>query len=163
MGYIKFGNNAVAIGHSTTDILTVDSSGRVTNPYQPSFSVQSGNAATAGNDIVFGYANLNNGNCYNGSNGRFTAPVAGGYWFAFQTLMNNANTGEFRHALYKNGSGYGGLRFIFYKDAAGWQSVYAYGVVYLAANDYVTVRYETGSGAVYTDGSYMNFSGFLIA
>jgi hypothetical protein len=162
MGYIKLGTGVVALGDGTTDSLIVDSSGRVRMPSQPAFSAYNVNAASAGQDIVFATTNVNAGSCYNTSNGRFTAPVAGSYWFAYQALQQNGNIGEYRHALYKNGTGYGGLRFIFQKDVASWQSTYAYGVVYLAANDYVTVRYESGAGVMYTDGNYSNFSGYLI-
>jgi hypothetical protein len=162
MGYVKLGNGIVALGDGTTDSLIVDNAGRVRMPSQPSFSAYNTNAASGGQDIVFATTTVNAGNCYNTSNGRFTAPVAGSYLFAYNALQQNGNIGEYRHALYKNGSGVGGLRFIFFKDAAGWQSTYAYGIVYLAANDYVTVRYESGAGVMYTDGNYSNFSGHLI-
>ena len=140
----------------------IDSSGRITTPYQPTVSATSANAASAGQDIIFGSTMQNRGGAYNTSNGRFTAPVGGSYFVCFQTLMNNGNTGEFRHAIYVNNGGWGGLRFIFYKSAASWQSVYAYGIVNLATNDYITIRYESGSGSIYTDGAYNNFSVFLI-
>jgi hypothetical protein len=160
--YLINNNGGINLRTAGLDRITVNPSGWVVTPYNPAFSAYNTNAASAGQDIVFATTTVNAGSCYNTSNGRFTAPVAGSYLFAYNALQQNGNTGEYRHALYKNGSGVGGLRFIFFKDAAGWQSTYAYGIVYLAVNDYATVRYESGAGVMYTDGNYSNFSGHLI-
>lgn len=71
-------------GANWNDGLALDSSGRVTMPYQPAFSARWANRA-----FVFGVgatiwdqAVHNIGNHYNTSNGRFTAPVAGVYQFS---------------------------------------------------------------------------------
>ena len=160
--YLINNTGGISLRTAGLDRINASSTGWVTTPYNPSFSSYNVNAASAGQDLVFATTTVNAGSCYNTSNGRFTAPIAGSYWFAYNCLQQNGNTGEYRHALYKNGGGVGGLRFIFFKDAAGWQSTYAYGVIYLAANDYVTLRYESGAGVMYTDGNYSNFSGYLI-
>jgi hypothetical protein len=61
-----------------------------------------------------------------------------------------------------NGAGYGGSRFITNKPASTWWSLIAEGHIFLNANDYATVRYETGAGSMYTDLNYGQFSGHLI-
>lgn len=144
--------------------LIIDTAGRVLKPNQIAFSAAIGGASAAGQgaDIVFPTTVFNVGNAYNAGNGRFTAPVAGRYYLRYNQLGPNANGGEFRTALYMNGGGYGGGRFIMVKPAGTWWSLIAEGHMSLAAGDYVTVRFESGAGNLYTDGNYGQFSGHLI-
>jgi len=73
---------------SNTERMRLDSSGRVTMPYQPAFLAH-GNSGTYysvsslghGSYIPFANAVTNIGNCFNPSNSRFSAPVAGMYHF----------------------------------------------------------------------------------
>jgi hypothetical protein len=157
-------NNNIIISDGQGNIrIRSDSAGRVTMPGQPAFCARDQNAAVAGQDIIFGTATFDRSSAYNVSNGRFNAQVAGSYFFKYHGLAPNANAGEFRVALYVNGSGYSGLRYIFYKSSAGvWQSLIAEGHIYLNVGDYVTVRLETSPAAIYTDGNYNSFSGHLI-
>jgi len=142
--------------------LTIDTAGRVLKPNQTAFGAMAGNAATAGQDIIFGTVVFNIGNAYNSGNGRFTAPVAGRYYLRFHQLAPNADVGEYRTALYVNGGGYAGSRFITVKPANAWWSLIAEGHLSLNAGDYATIRFEQGSSAMYTDGNYAQFSGHLI-
>ena len=161
---VKDTDNNIIISDGQGNIrIRSDSAGRVTMPGQPAFCARDQNAAVAGQDIIFGTATFDRSSAYNVSNGRFTAQVAGSYFFKYHGLAPNANAGEFRVALYVNGSGYSGLRYIFYKSSAGvWQSLIAEGHIYLNVGDYVTVRLETSPAAIYTDGNYNSFSGHLI-
>jgi hypothetical protein len=145
-----------------TTYMSIDTAGRVLKPNQTAFYAHSGNGVAAGSDIVFGGVSFNIGSAYNASNGRFTCPIFGRYFFRFQQLAPNANAGEYRHALYANGAGWGGSRFIMVKPASSWWSVIAEGHMILSAGDYVTVRFESGPGAMYTDGNFSSFSGHLI-
>jgi hypothetical protein len=145
-----------------TNYMTIDTAGRVLKPFQVAFSTNNNNATVAGADIIFLTAIFNIGSAYNVANGRFTAPVAGRYFLRFHQLAPNANAGEYRTALYVNGAGYGGSRFITNKPASTWWSLIAEGHIFLNANDYATVRYETGAGSMYTDLNYGQFSGHLI-
>ena len=66
--------------------MRISSTGIVTIPYQPSFyatSTVGETSYTANQVIVFNTARHNTSSCYNTSNGRFTAPVAGKYLFTF--------------------------------------------------------------------------------
>lgn len=148
---------------STNSVIKVDISGRYTTPLQPSFNVMSAAATAAGTNVIAaGTQAFNIGSHYNSANGRFTAPVAGIYFIRFQQLAQNATTGEFRTAIYKNDGGYSGYRFITYKAAAGWHSLIAEALVQMAANDFITVRYESGGAALYTDSNYATISGHLV-
>lgn len=120
------------------------------------------NAATQGQDIIFTQTVLNRGNCYNTTNGRFTASIAGLYLIRYHGLTANATAGDYRVAIFKNGSGVNGLRFINTKPAAQWNTIYAQGHVELSIGDYVTIRGENLSGAMHTDVNYTGFSAHLI-
>ena len=107
------GNNARALsfytganGGSPTEKLRINSSGHVTKPNQPSFHVsRRGGNVSANNYVVFDQVFHNNGNHYNNSNGRFTAPVTGVYFFsawnytggtsAFQLRINGSVYAEY--------------------------------------------------------------------
>ena len=68
---------------SPTERMRIDKDGVVTKPYTPMFRASYGGAAITLNagDITFGTVHNNVGNHYNSSNGRFTAPVTGVYYF----------------------------------------------------------------------------------
>lgn len=143
--------------------IAIDSSGRVTMPNQPVFHVTAGAATASGGIVTYTATIFDIGSNVNLGTGRFTAPVAGTYYFQYHQLAPNANAGEYRTAIYKNGAGYGGLRWITNKDTAGtWQYLFAQGHVQLAVGDYITVVYETGPAALYTDANYGALTGHLV-
>lgn len=86
---------------------------------------------------------INDGNCYDSSNGRFTAPVAGTYMFMLQGIASVA-TSILRWYPFKNGvhyegiSGGGGLQFRQETTSGDYQQNSAYNIpIPLAENDYV--------------------------
>lgn len=154
-------NSEITIGG--TPYLSALSGGQITTPAQPAFNQKSVDLTAAGSDVVpSGEVIFKITDFYNTANGRFTAPKAGSYFVRFNQLALNANTGEYRTAIYKNGVPYGGAKFITHKPKAEWLTLIADAVVYMAANDYVTVRYESGSGTLYGDSNYASFSGHFI-
>ena len=138
---------------TTTERFAIDASGRVTMPYQPAWSVFSGNnsynntEAEVWDGIVWiggenhGTIHVNTGNHYTSSNGRFTAPVAGKYWVYFSVTTGDNNS-HFVNVL-KNGLSIGDSIQLSYSQSllsANWM-----GVVDLAANDYLqATRRATG-------------------
>jgi hypothetical protein len=87
--------------------MVIDSAGRVTMPYQPSFwaSCTETNYAKPGTGIIaMGSVQYNRGNHYNASTSTFTAPVTGVYTIWLNVFpTTNSGTDE-RYAVWVNGS-----------------------------------------------------------
>jgi hypothetical protein len=147
---------------SGTDRMVIDPSGRITTPAQPSFMANSTNSNTSGQDIIWNTTTQNVGSSYNTSTGKFTAPIAGFYYFHAHGLWNNASSGDMRIALYRNAAGFDGMRFISQKAANVWQTWVIDGVVYMSANDSASIRIEQATGGMHTDAGYNQFSGYLL-
>jgi hypothetical protein len=141
--------------------MRIDSSGRVTMPYQPHAQVYKNNG---GNDTVSGGATVvwngvssNIGNIYNVANGRFTVPVAGRYMVA--TIVTTGSTNKYGiYNVRRNGN-------LSFPD--GWVQGRNYGtandkaltfsgVVDLDANDYLDVYVNSSNNSLYWGGyNYM--------
>ena len=69
----------------STDALVIDSGDRITTPTRPAFHARHTTGSTVGvtGTIVFDTEDFDIGSNYNTSNGRFTAPVDGIYYFFF--------------------------------------------------------------------------------
>ena len=160
------GGGDLLIGVGSTIRMRVDELGRVTKPAQPCFSgfnntgsgLGSAGAAVKVKYHTTGAMNMANvGNMHNGTNGRFTAPVAGNYIFFFSNLVSDD---KYSH-LYKNGSMVGGSgKSLSYTGNPGYNDLSAGGIITLAANDYVQFAYE-GSGALYLNDHGAGFFALL--
>ena len=72
--------------------MRIDSAGIVTKPYQPAFrAAGNGSWQTLGGNVQapFNIAVVNTGGHYSAANKRFTAPVAGNYYFAWHTYNDS--------------------------------------------------------------------------
>tara|TARA_B100001121_G_scaffold256564_1_gene234478 strand:+ start:24 stop:1025 length:1002 start_codon:yes stop_codon:yes gene_type:complete len=159
-------------GGNRTDRVAITSEGFLTKPYHPCFDANlSSGAVTAGAEsatpVIYNSTSVNNGNYYNTSNGRFTAPVAGIYQFWWGCIKNNLTTVVVRSQLEKNGTTYlnNGRQLRMDASSAG---VAAYGdngaitlITSLAKDDYVRVMVT--AGVMYGGGAnYTYFCGNLI-
>jgi hypothetical protein len=140
--------------------MTIAEGGQVTIPGQPAFSAYR-NAGDVGANTVFicNVVQVNIGSYYNSSNGRFTAPVAGTYLFAFHCMATGSPTTFTNIAIRKNGTfisfGHG--------DTGAYNHTNAQVITTMAANDYVDAFVVGGYTAIYGgDGAYNNFNGHLI-
>ena len=147
--------------NSGTTLMSIDGSGRVTNPNQPCFAAyrDAGDVET-GNVYVFDHTVYNDGNMYNSSNGRGTVPVSGKYLVAVWLMTHNTTYNNKYYRIRVNGSEYkrvysanGGA----YHHQQSWT-----GVINLNANDYVEVvshNVKLYGSSVY----YSNFNMHLLS
>jgi hypothetical protein len=155
--------------------LTIDSAGRVTMPYQPSFHA----FRTTGNfTVTSGWLKIplnsasgtghNIGNHFNTSTSRFTAPVSGVYNLAASVNYYGVSSGYLMWAtLWKNGSSYGGLFGTrYYSGGGGDIDTTVVGDLYLSVGDYIEVYGYTddpsGGGSGSTAGHWNYFTGHLV-
>jgi hypothetical protein len=158
--------DTIAFAEGGTEVMRIDSSGRVTNPYQPAFFAIANGAYTVGNDIVYNEVSVNQGSYYSSSTGRFTAPVTGLYYFSMKNLQINT-AAVIRFYFYKNGSVLGsgatdgGYQSRFENSTGIYKEQQTSSIIQMSAGDYVTVRQIAGTASVDTSG-YSTFLGHLI-
>ena len=150
--------DAVANAHR----MTIDSSGRVIMPYQPSFSVsKTGGSVGAGTFVVWNHVEHNVGSHYNTSNGVFTAPVSGVYAVSLN-VMDESNAVHVNKELniYRNSYIY--QRVYGTNNVAGSHGRWTWsGNIYMSAND--TLQVLVNNMTIYgNQRDYSNFSGFLV-
>jgi len=116
--------------------MTIDSAGRVLTPARPMFYATMSAATAANNVVKFDIVEINVGNCYSTSTGRFTSSVTGYYWFVYNVMSDNDGTdayGEIR--VRKNGTTYSNCSFRTELDN-DFQGV-ATGIVHLPSGEYI--------------------------
>ena len=109
-GYLTFHTRS-ASGTPPEERMRISKEGYVTKPNLPAFMVNGSpshsNFTGYDNSVhSFGNVHYNNGSHYNNSTGRFTAPVAGFYWFSAGIWSNNSDetTGNYLLVLTRNDS-----------------------------------------------------------
>ena len=153
-------NAPMTFGTNNTERMRIDSSGRVTMPYQPSFAAYRGSYSLptqSWTTIVYDNCTLNRGSHYSTSTGRFTAPVAGYYYFE---AIGEGGGGQFHTLIAVNGatpSGYADTAQNWTSSNVSRQAL----VVSLSANDYVFVQHYIDSGKTMTN-NRSHFHGWLI-
>ena len=149
-------------GGGLTERMRIDSAGRVTKPYQPSFFA-SGNqgfqTTASGATIVLDTATFNVGSHYSTSTGRFTAPVTGKYFVSFISYTQSTGT----LTLKKNGSDFTvtDVAFLYLPNSVSATSGGISGLIHLNANDYIHFGARNNQQVYYYQG-HTTFSAFLI-
>ena len=154
----------MSINTGGADRLIVSKDGHVTKPNQPCFDVSKNDGnVSATNAVIFNNVYLNIGSHYNNSNGRFTAPITGQYYFYFGAIKYNTLT-YVRMQLRLNNSSYvHGDREFRFDDGDGYGENGAMNIITtLTANDYVQV-YVTEGTIFGTNSKYTFFGGYLIS
>jgi hypothetical protein len=161
--YVQATNDAETVAHTLS--LNPDG-GAVTMPYQPCFSASGSgilawsSGSTLTKIIPMTYVPHNVGGHFSASTYRFTAPVAGNYFFAAKATQTGPATGP-SLIITKNGAVYGFEMAIGYSVA--YHSVGGEAIVPLAAGDYVDMRItNNNSVAMNIDLNRCSLSGFLI-
>ena len=163
-GEIAFGTRNQS-GVPPQDRMRISKEGYVTQAQRPAFDAGlSTGAVSATNPIVFNNAQVNRANCYNTSNGRFTAPVTGLYFFYYGGLKDN-NSNVLRLKLRKGDGTYlnNGRELRIDEQGGNYAENASMCItVSLTANEYVQV-YVT-DGTVYGQyNAYTYFGGYLLA
>jgi hypothetical protein len=153
----------------TNDIerMRVDTSGRVTMPFQPAFEAvltSTGGSiqyTTPNSEIVFNSASLNIGSCYNTSTGRFTAPVAGVYLFSMFGMTQTTSW----YVIRKNGAIPSIPTHPYATSTASiWAQAAGTSIFSLAAGDYISIFTGASGGGIYGGGNNHNvFCGRLVS
>ena len=172
VGYMHAMNAQVLVGSKTnvplklvtndTIQMTIDGSGHVTMPNQPSVSGRAirpeygAGYATTGVNLYFNDMTHNNGNHFNNSTGVWTCPVAGRYFcYAAFLLDDNHSAGALaRFAFLRNGNEF----FVSYnhdKYGSSYGGTHTTGGIFnCAANDTITCKATHGAFHVGAESSF---------
>ena len=146
-----------------TSGITISSGGIITQPTIPCCQCRlttsnaqdtSNRYTTSGTDIRFDRIEINQGNCYSESTGRFTVPVAGIYEVRCHFLTDTSTTTNSQINILKNGTSF----------HRGYMSVdnqfvelHAHALVECIAGNYITARLDQGELYISADGIYSSF------
>lgn len=151
-----------------TNRITVNSSGHQRLLYQPSFVVGHDTGAIgSGNYVTWNRVYVNQGSHFNTSNGRFTIPVDGHYYF-WWTALSSQTDDVYRVFLYINGALHGfGVGVQLRLDASATGSEYVQAsqqhTTSFSAGDYVQLYFSSdGGNALYGSNDYLRWGGWLI-
>ena len=170
-----------------TTAQTIDSTGRITEPNKPAWSVYFYNDGTGGSDgsggdgvgtgsgsgttILWNRKSVDTGNSYNTSTGHYTVPVSGVYFVSLKALGVNDTGGNVRHTnlqLQKStdsGNNFSGID-IFYAqahDTSAYPNPSSTTIHSFNAGD--VLRIQSMADYIYieaSDNPYSRWSGFLI-
>jgi hypothetical protein len=146
-----------------TERMRIDPAGRVTIPYQPSFHVRVNNGSyLTTSPIPFSNSVFDVGSNFNTSTYRFTAPIAGKYYFVLNMYLVCVNGADAYPRFRVNGSNR--QYSYFFNNGAGGAidtttSVNA--IFNLSVGDYVDVTFN-GGGTYYGGNQETNFYGYLL-
>ena len=156
---------ASIVSSGGTTAVTIDSSGRVFKPAQPSFHAnKSGHLAEInGTNRIESWTTTHNiGSHYNQTTGVFTAPVAGIYFFAMNWMHNNPG-GDLQLHGYKNSSVV--IRANQTAAGASWNQDYLGALYQMSANDTWSWHlYSSGTSTygVYGGNAFTSCNGYLV-
>ena len=145
-------------GGSGTDVnaLEISNKGYVLQPARPYFKANKSAVISGTGVVVWNTVVHNNGGHYDNSNGRFTAPIAGLYWFT--TKINHYKRCDFW--LQKDGSRFERGQYNT-SNADGWWSSQLTSIVEMTAGQYVEV-YVSNIYQNSDPGEWLTFMGYLL-
>lgn len=165
-------NDTLSFRKDTTIVQELHRDGYVTQPLQPAFHATSTGSGFGHDSImVFNTAHVNTGSNYNTSNGKFTAPVAGVYFFYHKNIGTSSST-VIRVKVYYNDSIFTAYKTPSTRQDTSTGNDYAEGVINFVVSLSVgdTIKLGTfaddSSSGIYNDNSggqgFNYFGGYLI-
>jgi hypothetical protein len=149
--------------------LNVDSSGRMTMPYQPSFHAHLNTTTTVGvtSTVIFNTKIFDTLTNYSTSTGRFTAPVTGLYQFNVSVLIDSSQAAvEANFRFRVNGSGVPCSLYFSRSRTSGYDWMTKSWCWKLTANDYVDLVTNASltlfGNTVGSTDNQTHFSGYLV-
>ena len=140
----------------------VFNSGIITMPAQPVFQVSGATSGVSDNIWIFNEVYANIGNYYSTSTGRFTAPIAGVYFFWWSNI-GGTDGSTYRYRIRKNNVNVDNIHLRLPStsnySANGTMTV----AIPLSVNDFVNIFFESDSAAIsFTAAQFPLFGGYLI-
>ena len=156
-------NRSLILKGASTEGLRVSAGGYVLKSNHPCFdAVRNSGHLSSATYINYNTVKANNGGHYDSSNGRFTAPVAGYYFFSWGTIKNNDSATVARLHIHKNGvEAYGGRHLRMDSGQAYGDNGAMTVVIQLAKDDYIQIYLTAGSVYGVTE-EYCFFNGYLL-
>ena len=151
-----------------TSGIELSTTGAVRLPNRPTFYAYGTSTLTTTvvGGIVFLLTRVNSGNCYNVTNGRFTAPIAGNYLFFGQALHNPSTSSPIEVSFFKNGTNINsrGMAYSVNSSTTGHTPVMTSVILPLITGDYVQFGTSviSASSDIYLASNLSHFSGYLI-
>lgn len=142
---------------------SVNVSGNVFTPNRPVFNA--GSNVSVGNNAqqTYNKTYINVGSCFSTATSRFTAPVAGTYYFEWATIKVVSNTvSVHRQHIRKNGSIQLDSRQLRLSESNNYGDGSCAAILTLAANDYVDIYIQNSDVASHASYEYTWFQGYLI-
>jgi hypothetical protein len=147
---------------ANTERMRIDTSGRVTMPYQPSFHVRVNNASyITTSPIPFTNVVFDVGSNFNTSTYRFTAPIAGKYYLVLNMYLA-ADVNKDAYPRFRLNGSFVQYSYLYQTAGGTIHSTLAMNRIFnLSVGDYVDITFG-GNGTYYGGNQETNFYGWLI-
>lgn len=142
--------------------MRIDTSGRVTKPYQPAFHVRVNDANyITTSPVPFTNVVFDVGSNFNTSTYRFTAPIAGKYYL-FLNMYLTANVNQDSYPRFRINGSFVQYSYLYQTAGGAIHNTVAMNRIFnLSVGDYVDVTFA-GNGTYYGGNQETNFYGYLL-